>query len=186
MLVWAGLVHDGEISLPLAAKTDAAGTWLVNLGNFKSAATGAVLPWAGGDQLTLQFAQPELKFEALDTTLTGSSPQDVGTMVPTSVESAVSDEIPLRPYLESNYPNPFNPSTTISFGLTRPGPVDLAVFDVSGRRLVTLVHEAYPAGRHEVVWLGRDKAGKQVASGLYFYRLLTDEITDIKKMMLVK
>ena len=67
-----------------------------------------------------------------------------------------------------NLPNPFRPDTSIRFGLPRPGAVDLVVYDVAGRRVRTLVHEARPAGKHEVVWDGRDDSGAPVGAGTYF------------------
>ena len=84
------------------------------------------------------------------------------------------------------YPNPFNPRTTVDFDLDRSAPVDLAVYDLTGRRVATLVRETLGAGRHRRIWRGHDDAGRQVASGMYFIRLSTDRATDLKKVMLVK
>ena len=186
VLVQITLSHEDETSTPLATITDAAGNWLLNLGNFKSTTTGAVLAWSAGDGLEVDYAYPGLSLTSLDTTLTGTSPQMLGTALSQAGESAAPDLVPARPYLAANVPNPFNPLTTIRFGITRPGPVDLAVYDVSGRLVATLAHETYPAGRHEVAWQGRDQTGRRVASGVYFYRLKTDEFSDVQKMLLIK
>jgi hypothetical protein len=73
--------------------------------------------------------------------------------------------------LAQSFPNPFRDATTISFGVARPSPVRLHLFDVGGRRVATLLDEALPAGRYQRRWSGLDDAGHPVASGVYFYRL---------------
>jgi FlgD Ig-like domain len=84
------------------------------------------------------------------------------------------------------YPNPFNPQTTIHYELARTTQVDLAVFDVKGRRIATLVRSALPAGRYRQVWNGLDSSGHPAASGVYMIRLSGDGTTDLKKMTLLK
>jgi hypothetical protein len=88
--------------------------------------------------------------------------------------------------LGRNYPNPFNPMTTIPFFTASDALVELAVYDIHGRRLRTLVSERFPPGHHQVVWDGKDKDGQQAASGMYFLRLRAGETTMVKKMILVK
>ena len=95
-------------------------------------------------------------------------------------------EVPTRYSLGANYPNPFNPSTTISFTLPTSESVRLSVFDIQGRLVATLVNEVYSAGRHEVIWRGQDNSSRPVASGTYFYRLTTGGFTETKKMLLLK
>jgi len=73
--------------------------------------------------------------------------------------------------LEPNYPNPFNPATTIAFDLPGPGPVAITIYDTHGRRVRTLGNHPGATGRNEIVWDGRDAAGLTVASGVYYYRL---------------
>jgi subtilisin-like proprotein convertase family protein len=96
------------------------------------------------------------------------------------------DALPQVLTLEGNYPNPFNPKTQIAFGLPRAAEVDLAVYDIRGRRVATLVRQTLTAGRHTVIWLGSDDAGRQVSSGIYFYRLRADDESLTGKMMLLK
>jgi subtilisin-like proprotein convertase family protein len=86
----------------------------------------------------------------------------------------------------ANYPNPFNPRTTIRFDLPRTLDVSLRVYDVSGRLVRTLVDEVMPAASHDVAWDGLDDGGRHVASGVYYYRLTAGENTTTQKMMLVK
>ena len=87
--------------------------------------------------------------------------------------SGVEDgEIPNSYALHSSIPNPFNPQTTISFDLPKQEAVRLAVYDVSGRLVDVLLDGDIAAqGRNEVVWRGRDMAGRVVSAGVYFYRL---------------
>jgi hypothetical protein len=80
-----------------------------------------------------------------------------------------------------NYPNPFNPETTISFNLPKSGEVELAVYNIKGQLVKRLVNGPVEAGQHKIVW-----SGEGVSSGLYFYRLTTPEGSLINKMMLLK
>ena len=89
--------------------------------------------------------------------------------------------------LEQNFPNPFNPVTTISFSLTAPGPVRLSVYDVSGRLVRTLVDEGeVTAGDHEAIWNGQDQSGRAAAAGVYFYNLETEGYSRTRRMTMVK
>ncbi len=88
--------------------------------------------------------------------------------------------------LDQNYPNPFNPSTTIRFSLIRRGPVNLSIFDVLGREVVKLTDKVTNAGSHEIIWDGKNRHGNQVPTGIYFYRLKTNEGVLSKKMLMVK
>lgn len=89
-------------------------------------------------------------------------------------------------YSLSNYPNPFNPQTTIAYELPQTTEVTLAIYDIQGRLIRTLVHGAHSAGRYSTVWNGRDSDGQPVGSGVYVYRLTTDTFSDSRTMMLMK
>ena len=89
----------------------------------------------------------------------------------TMAETEDSLELPKILSFSQNTPNPFNPSTTIRFELPHAAPVDLSVFNISGQKIRTLVHQNKPAGSYSVIWDGVDKSGNKVASGVYFYRL---------------
>ncbi len=85
--------------------------------------------------------------------------------------SAADDIVaPLATRLLDAYPNPFNPRTAIAFSLEEQGAVQLAVFDLRGRLVRSLVHGVLPAGAHEIIWDGTDEGGRSVASGTYFAR----------------
>ena len=88
--------------------------------------------------------------------------------------------------LYQNEPNPFNPETTIRFDLVRPGRVSLRIYDVAGQFVRALVDTEMPAGRSHVVWDARDERGLPVTSGLYLYRLVADEMTVTRKMIVLK
>jgi hypothetical protein len=86
----------------------------------------------------------------------------------------------------SNYPNPFNPETTINFSLNEAGPVELAIYNIKGQKIKTLVNETLPAQNYNIVWNGRDDNNQQVSSGVYFYRMNTSTYTSTRKMILMK
>ncbi|MCB9516107.1 MAG: T9SS type A sorting domain-containing protein [Candidatus Latescibacteria bacterium] len=101
--------------------------------------------------------------------------------------TGVEEASPPYPMLGANYPNPFNPSTTIPFSLDAPATVSVSVLDVTGRLVTTLAREQdYPAGRHELLWAGRDGVGRAMPSGVYLYRLETPAGATARPMLLVK
>ena len=88
--------------------------------------------------------------------------------------------------LNQNYPNPFNPETTIGYDLADGSQVRLDIYNVTGQLINTLVSDHQPAGRYRMVWSGVDAGNRQVASGVYFYRLQTEQFRAVKKLMLLK
>ena len=88
--------------------------------------------------------------------------------------------------LHSNYPNPFNPETTISYDLKEPAKVQLNVYNLKGQLVRTLVNSEQTAGRHNVVFTARDERGNKLSSGLYFYRLRAGDYIKTRKMMLME
>jgi len=89
--------------------------------------------------------------------------------------------------LSHNYPNPFNPVTTIAYYLPREARVRLYVYDVNGVRIRTLVNDGRSGGHHRTIWDGRNESGELVSAGIYFYRLAVNGKTiDTKKMVLLK
>ncbi len=100
--------------------------------------------------------------------------------------TADNETVPRTLELAQNYPNPFNPSTSISFYSSAPGMADLEVFDVTGRKVRTLLHQAVIAGDTELTWDGLNDAGNSVSSGVYLYRLEINDRTSTRKMVLVR
>jgi len=150
------LAVDGPGSLVDFLNEPIQGTWTLHVTDFQLGALGTLNSWG------------------------------LNLMVVDDQASAVGDGLPQVTRLVGNAPNPFNPSTTISFELARSGPVRLEIYDVQGRLVRTLEDRVLEAGAHSVPWDGRNGQGGETASGLYFFRMTTDDATQTKKMMLVK
>lgn len=104
----------------------------------------------------------------------------------TDVEKNDELSLPAKFQLNNNYPNPFNPSTTISFSLNEESYISLRIFDSLGRLVSILKEGNYQTGNYEVSWNGRYSNGCQAGSGVYFCQLQTNDKTDIIKMNLIK
>ncbi|MCK4857305.1 MAG: T9SS type A sorting domain-containing protein, partial [candidate division Zixibacteria bacterium] len=85
-----------------------------------------------------------------------------------------------------NYPNPFNPTTVIEYYLRHGAPVELAVYNLLGERVKTIISEAQPAGWHTATWDGNDNLGSPVASGVYLYQLKAGDYIESRKMLLLR
>ena len=106
-----------------------------------------------------------------------------------STDNITGDETPTAPaasFLAQNFPNPFNPSTRIAFGLAAPADVSLRIYDAAGRLVRVLAEDARPAGNYSELWDGRDSGGRAVASGIYFYRLQAGAFAETRKMALLR
>jgi len=101
-------------------------------------------------------------------------------------EEMTEEEVPAEFSLSSNYPNPFNPETRISYFIPQSCHVRLEIFNILGQKIRTLVDENQPVGRKEVTWDGRDYQGEQIASGVYLYRLRAGDFRESKKMVLMR
>jgi hypothetical protein len=88
--------------------------------------------------------------------------------------------------LSENYPNPFNPSTTIGYDVKEAGDVSIIVYDMLGREVRTLVNEYMLPNSYNIVWNGINDQGVQSASGVYYYKMISNDFVDTKKMMFVK
>jgi len=118
---------------------------------------------------------------------TGADNYDVGTIVMVVDPHSEADlTMPAITLLGTNYPNPFNPSTTISYNLAREGFVTIDVYNIRGQRVKTLLQGIHKAGSGKIVWNGQDDIGHDVASGLYFYRMQTGDYSAVRKMLLLK
>jgi len=103
--------------------------------------------------------------------------------------TTLSDEdivVPTVTALRGNYPNPFNPTTTIAFDIARSGHVVIEIYNIKGQKVRVLADGVYDVGRHNIVWNGDDAAGRSVGSGVYFYRMSTQGYQSIRKMLLLK
>lgn len=112
------------------------------------------------------------------------------------VHSPRDGDIPKGFTLSQNYPNPFNPSTRIEFTTERLSQVRVVVYDVLGREIATLANGSYPSGFYHLAWDGRDEAGRQMPSGIYYARMIATNVSSegtgdtpfisVRKMMMMK
>ena len=127
-----------------------------------------------------------------DISLVSNDPLRTTTVIPltmTVLDPALSpvQDLPSRSALVGAFPNPFNPQTTIAFELPDKRAVSLSIYDVSGRLVDVLIDDEIASpGRNEVVWRGRDRNGRAVSAGVYFYRLDAGSFRATRKMVLVK
>lgn len=108
------------------------------------------------------------------------NPATIGT------SDSAEENVPTQFRLIGNYPNPFNPSTTIEFSLSLSGKASLTVYNMTGQKVRELVTEQLSAGKHAMVWNGRDDRGKPVSSGVYIARLMMEGKVESHRMTLVK
>jgi hypothetical protein len=157
--------------------------------------TGGVV--APGSQLDIQVSLNSREFPYGDfwasVEIFSNDPQNTQVTIPIhmkvdSVSVGISHnlEIPEEYQLLQNYPNPFNPSTSIQYALKQASKVSLKIYNLLGQEIRTLVNTNQEAGFQNVQWDGRDNRGQSVASGIYIYRLETDEFTSTRKMVLMK
>ena len=104
----------------------------------------------------------------------------------TQVEIGNLKPTPDRFALSQNAPNPFNPSTNITYELPEASRVRLAIYNLLGQEVRTLINGSVEAGYYTATWDGRDAAGRQVASGIYLYRIQADNFVQARRMMLLK
>lgn len=122
--------------------------------------------------------------------LTSDDPNALHTEIALmGLASTVDNDDNLNPMvtaLKGNYPNPFNPTTTIAFSLSDASPVKIEIYNILGQKVTTLVNSQLAAGQHNVSWNGRDDNGRGVASGVYFYKMSAGRYTSTKKMIMMK
>jgi len=114
-----------------------------------------------------------------------SEPSNEVEVFITSVEDELFN-VPHRTELHANYPNPFNPSTKITFSIKERDRVQIDVYNVLGQKVKTLLNDEKEPGLHSVVWYGKDDSGRNVASGIYFYRMTTSDYNRTNKMIFLK
>ena len=94
--------------------------------------------------------------------------------------------VPVESQLVGNYPNPFNPETTISYTVKENSNVKIDIYNMKGQLIRSLVNSEKAAGNHSVVWNGQDDNGRTVASGVYYYKMYAGKYSSTKKMILMK
>ena len=122
------------------------------------------------------FDQFLVKFD--DVLLTGR--------VPIHVDDKEDSVIPKTTVLKGNYPNPFNPITKIEFDVAKEGQLKIDVYNIRGQRVRSLVDDFYASGKYQVEWNGKDDNERDVASGVYFYRMQVGDFSSTRRMVLMK
>ena len=102
------------------------------------------------------------------------------------LKNEMVSNLPDKFFLFNNYPNPFNPSTIISYNLPKDSHVNISIFDVLGRKVKTLTNQHMKAGKNKVQWNGENDHGKLLAGGVYIYKIISGGYNQSKKMILVK
>ena len=159
---------------------------------------GLTLPEASGGTAPLTYtlspALPAgLSFDAATRTITGTPQAAAETAYTYTVTDAngasaalALQTLPTAFALADNFPNPFNPATTIKYALPQAADVELTVYNVVGQPVRTLVAEHQSAGRYVVEWDATDDSGHSLSSGMYLYHLQAGEFREVKKMLLLK
>lgn len=161
--------------------------------------TGDCNPPPGDERVRMNLwlvgGQPPLSGEPVEVIITGFRfcPVDLSCQIDSGgclgyVGSPLDPPASASPEFEvlgQNYPNPFDPATTIDFHLEVEDEVSLKVYDVSGKLVRTLVDGVRGPGRHTIMWDGRNDEGRSVASGAYFYQLTTNTIRQTRRAILV-
>jgi Zn-dependent metalloprotease len=169
---------------------DGGATWTVLEETMETTPGWEAFTFAVADHFTAP-GQLQLQFIAEDEnegSLVEAAIDDVAIIAVSGLSGVGEDDLQVAmvPVLDQNVPNPFNPSTVISFNLPRVGHASLKVYDVKGALVRVLLDEERPAGPQQVVWDGTGENNRPVASGVYFYRLITDGGTLDKRMLLIK
>ncbi|MEW6750422.1 MAG: FlgD immunoglobulin-like domain containing protein [Candidatus Latescibacterota bacterium] len=175
------LLRFRDRSAALVAQTYGSGGYTVDLpaGRYQVSAglTTALGGFAGTYDLGTLAVSGEQRWDV-----------DLSAAVTAVVASAAA--VAPSPTLEPNYPNPFNPSTTLRYRLATASTVEVTIFDVRGQRVRSLARALQPAGAHAVPWDGRDAAGRPAASGIYLCRLTVSwpggKLTATRKLALVR
>jgi len=171
---------------------DDGATWVIDI---SSAEETRVLTISDVDQIPLGMEailvlDDGTKLELTDDTMLELSEQVHSARLiignGTYTRHEVASLLPENYELNQNFPNPFNPQTTIRYAIPKSGRVQLEVYNVLGQKVRSLVDAQMPAGYHEAVWNGTDHHSVPVASGVYFYRITTGTFNAYKKMLLVK
>jgi photosystem II stability/assembly factor-like uncharacterized protein len=88
--------------------------------------------------------------------------------------------------LNQNYPNPFNPSTTIEFTIPKSANVNVKIYDILGKEVKSLINDKFDMGTHKIAWDGKNNFGSSVATGIYYYKINSNDFVSVKKMMYLK
>jgi len=162
--IWLSAITDGDVGIPIQLP-------------YSRTISAAVLA-SGRYSVRAYFCVNDWILSTGDTAFVVSEPMAVEQ---SSFGFNTVSDVNLYP----NHPNPFNPSTIILYDLAHASEVELAVFDLLGRRIRTLVQEHQQAGQHRLLWNGKDDSGVIMPSGVYLYRLRTSKFMQTRRMILI-
>lgn len=135
----------------------------------------------------LQNGTYYVSVQTIDNSYIGSAFSDEITFeITNGIVSNDSDVVPMITRLNKNYPNPFNPETTISFDLNKNQKVKLEIYNIKGQKVKTLCNDNLQAGNHKYIWNGTDQNNRKVASGVYFAKMTSVSLSKTQKMILMK
>jgi len=187
IVVWRDWAQEGDTRSLRAQRIDVEGNYLwpedvvvtnrEQNSNYKIASDdngGAIVCW--------YEIPPEIGIYAQQINYLG----ELGKVITTSVKEQDLQSMPQNIQLFHNYPNPFNSETVIKFNMPQASHVQLTVFNLAGREVITLLDNKIEAGEKEVKWNGKNKHGNEVSSGLYFVSLKTDEYVKTIKVLLIR
>jgi photosystem II stability/assembly factor-like uncharacterized protein len=152
--------------------------------------SGSIAPGYTHDLIVRLYGlQPDTTYQG-SIVISSNDPINPSVNIPVSVSTVVGIEhtegIPTTFAVSNNYPNPFNPLTTIDYQLPKVDDVTLVIYNVLGQPVRTLVNERKRPGTYKVVWDGRNEVGDKMSSGVYIYRFEAGDFTTAKKMLLLK
>jgi hypothetical protein len=172
----------GSIVVPAAFELSNNGSILPDSYNYSIPAGGTML-----FSLGYSASAPAVINETI--TITSNDPANAVSIINISLQVVDNDDPSVSPMitkLEANYPNPFNPETTIRFSTKEAGIVSLKVYNLRGQLVRNLVSSNLPAGKHSIVWNGLDNNGNSVSSGVYLYRMDSANYSKTLRMILMK
>jgi hypothetical protein len=185
---WEGvLVRLQNVTVADTVGFDQFGEWQVHSGpDTLNVDDEAYYPYVPNVGHNLDYLQGVLDFQFGEHTLQPRNTYDIGSPNGVAVGDAGSPVV-ARSELEGGAPNPFNPYTNIRFAIHEEGPVDLAIYDLSGRLVRTLLSgDQFATGEHSLPWDGRSDTGKALASGTYIVRFQAADVERVQKITLMK
>jgi len=152
------------------------------------------MSWWEGEQTITMGPSFDFSLKCKVTDSDGNTATDIHSVIVGGIAKGIAQQtpvaaieaIPKQLTLIGNYPNPFNPVTTISFGLPKSESVKLTIYSISGQRVKTVLNEQLSAGYHQIHWDGTDYSGNRLATGVYIYEFKAGSERIIKKMLFAK
>jgi len=173
------LVGDGIVGLGTVSVTKVTDAGMIDINSY-------FMDKEFNGSITIAFKSKgmskDLNFELVDASVSiDNVVSAVGDLARLTV-----DAVPTVYSLAQNFPNPFNPTTTIEYSIPQAGNVELVIFNMAGQKVRTLINEKQAASYKKVVWDGKNDMGETVGAGLYFYKLVSGNFSKIQKMTLIK